>query len=135
MIAEFVEMFMSGKHALETMFSDKHPESYKEIVDAVISILNKKNDEDYVKPDPKRIHEIDDGGYQGTLVYVIGSTGYQPSDYWYVKVEYGSCSGSDTLKRIRGYSNDKPTEDQVRDYMTLALHIVQKLKKMDDDWN
>lgn len=131
MIAEFVELFMAGKPKLEALFSEKHPENYKAIVEAVMAVLN--NGEHYGAPDPKRIHELDDGDYQGTLVYVIAATGYQPSDYWYVKVGYGSCSGCDTLEGIRSYSDDKPTEDQVRDYMTLALHIVQGLKKMGDD--
>lgn len=131
MIAEFVELFMAGKPKLEALFSEKYPENYKAIVEAVMDVLN--NGDDYGAPDPKRIHELDDGDYQGTLVYVIAATGYQPSDYWYVKVGYGSCSGCDTLEGIRSYGDDKPTEDQVRDYMTLALHIVQGLKKMGDD--
>ena len=131
MIAEFVELFMAGKPKIEATFSEAHPENYKAIVEAVVTVLN--NEEDYGAPDPKRIHELDDGDYQGTLVYVIAATGYQPSDYWYVKVGYGSCSGCDTLEGIRSYSDDKPTEGQVRDYMTLALHIVQGLKKMGDD--
>lgn len=84
MIAEFVELFMAGKPKLEALFSEKHPENYKAIVEAVMDVLN--NGDDYGAPDPKRIHELDDGDYQGTLVYVIAATGYQPSDYWYVKV-------------------------------------------------
>ena len=131
MIAEFVELFMAGKPQLEAMFSEKHPENYKAIVEAVVTVLN--NGEDHGAPDPERIHELDDGDYQGTMVYVIAATGYQPIDYWYVKVSYGSCSGCDTLEGIRNYGDDKPSEEQVRDYMTLALHIVQGLKKMGDD--
>jgi hypothetical protein len=131
MIAEFVELFMAGKPKLEAMFSNKHPDDYKAIVKAVVTVLN--NGEEYGEPDPKRIHELDDGSSHGTMVYVIAATGYQPSDYWYVKVSYGSCSGCDTLEGIRNYSHDKPSDMQVRDYMTLALHIVQGLKKMGDD--
>jgi hypothetical protein len=66
-------------------------------------------------------------------VYVIAATGYQPSDYWYVKISYGSCAVCDTLERIRDYSVGKPTAKQACDYMTLALHIVEGLKKMVDD--
>lgn len=132
MITEFVDLFMSGGPKLEAMFADRHPGSYKAIVDAVVTVLSDGNDADAV-PDPKRIHEIDDGEYQGTLVYVIGAAGYQPSEYWYVKVGYGSCSGCDTLLSIRGYGDDKPTAAQVRGYMTLALHTVQGMKRMGDD--
>ena len=35
-----------------------------------------------------------------------------------MKVGYGSCSGCDTLEGIRYYNDDKPTEEQVRDYAT-----------------
>lgn len=62
-------------------------------------------------PHPERIHQIDDGDYQGTLIFVIGAGGYQPSRYWYVKVGYGSCSGCDTLQAIRGYEDDAPTKE------------------------
>lgn len=126
----FVKKFMANKPKLEALFSEKHPEDYKALVRAVVEILS--NHKEYDSMDPDRIHEIDDGEYKGILVYVIGAKGYQPHNYWYVKVGYGSCSGCDTLEGIRGYSNKTPTPDQVKDYMTLALHIVQGLKKMGD---
>lgn len=128
-ITEFVDRFMSKKAELRESFIAAHPEEYIDIVRSVISILVDEND--YDCPDPSRIHQIDDGDYQGTLVFVIAARGYQPSDYWFVKVSYGSCSGCDTLESIRGYSDDAPTESEVDDYMTLALHIVQGIKKME----
>jgi hypothetical protein len=131
MIKEFVKLFNEKKEVLKNDFSYKHPEDYEEIVKKVISILN---DGSYSYPDSERIHVINDGDYQGTLLFVIAATGYQPSDYWYVKVSYGSCSGCDTLEAIKQYAGeeDKPTKSQVKDYMTLALHIIQGLKKMEE---
>lgn len=41
-------------------------------------------------------------------------------------------SGCDTLMAISGYSDELPNEEQVKDYMTLALHLVQKLKRLKD---
>ena len=125
---------MSKKDLLAATFA-KHPDDYREMVRNVISVITDEKEYGSYNPDPERIHEIDDGDYQGTLVYVIGAKGYQPSKYWYVKVEYGSCSGCDTLQAIRdsGYGYDTPNAEQVKDYMTLALHIVQRLKKMGDD--
>jgi hypothetical protein len=131
MIKEFVDRFMEKKPELEAVFAAKHPDNYDEVVKAVVSAL--RNEEDYDTMDPERIHRIDDGDYQGTLVFVIGASGYQPSDYWYVKVGYGSCSGCDTLQAIRNYSSDAPTPEQVAEYMTLALHVVQGMKKMGAD--
>lgn len=130
MIQEFVDKFLAGRDALAAKFAASPPSEYKDVVRAVIETISQG---DYGQPDAARIHEINDGSYQGVLVYVIGASGYQPSDYWYVRVYYGSCSGCDTLEAIRGYSSEPPTAAQVQDYLTLALHIVQQLKKMSDE--
>lgn len=133
MIQKFVDRFMAKKGKIEQQFSDKLPEGYGDIVKAVMEIL--ADEEDYGEsPDPTRITAIDDGDYQGVLVYVIGANGYEPSTYWYVRIYYGSCSGCDTLEAIRSESyDDKPTASQVQQCMTLALHIVQRMKQMDDE--
>lgn len=135
MIQEFVDRFMAEKDGFRARLSQRQPEDYREIVKMVIEAIgDDRADNPYEDtPDPERIHTIDDGEYQGTLVFVIAARGYQPSDYWYVKISYGSCSGCDTLEAIRAYSDDPPTPEQIDDYLTLALHIVQGLKKMGDD--
>lgn len=130
MIQKFVTRFDAAREALLAKFSEKHPENYLEVVRAVVE---KITGEGYHDPDPTRIVEVDHGSYQGTLVYVIGGKGYQPDDYWYVKVGYGSCSGCDTLKAIRRYDDKKPDAEQAAEYLTLALHVVQGIKKMGDD--
>jgi hypothetical protein len=131
MITEFVSRFDKQREALLAGFKAKHPDSYDDIVKAVVTAVT--DEDEYRSPDPERIHKIDDGEYQGTLVYVIAAKGYQPSDYWYVKVGYGSCSGCDTLQNISGYSHEPPTDQQAADYLTLALHVMQGLKKMGDE--
>jgi hypothetical protein len=131
MIKEFIERFDANRESLRSVFAAKHPDSYKDIVEAVVRVVG--GDSEYDSPDPARIHQIDDGDYQGTLVFVIAAGGYQPDDYWYVKVSYGSCSGCDTLQAISEYSSEPPTESQISEYMTLATHILQGLKKMGDD--
>lgn len=125
MIDKFVKQWEANKKSVEAFFKENHPEDYAKIVKLVVFSINPS--EEYGMPDPSRIHEIDDGYYQGTLLYVIAETGYQPSTYWAVSVDYGSCSGCDTLESIRSYDTDKPTEDQVKEYMALATHIVQGL--------
>ena len=129
MIQVFVDKFMARREALRKKFVKKHPESYEDIVKGVVLLLADE-DEYGEAPDPERIHAINDGDYQGTLLFVIAANGYQPSDYWYVKVGYGSCSVCDTLKGIRNYEDDPPSAEQVEEYMTLALHIVQGIKKL-----
>ena len=75
---------------------------------------------------------IDDGDYQGTQIFIIPEDTYQPSvgDYVMTDTYYGSCSGCDTLQRICNYEDGFPTDGQVKEYMTLALHLVQKLKRL-----
>jgi hypothetical protein len=131
MIQEYVDRFIKGQPKLREWFTLHHPENYNQIVAKVIDLV--ADEGDYGAPDPSRITPIDYGDYQGTLVFVIGANGYQPNDHFYVKVGYGSCSGCDTLQSIKNYEDDPPTESQVNDYMTLALHIIQGLKKMGDD--
>ena len=139
MIEEFTKRWFERNHLVREQFEKEIPNSYKDIVKAVVTMLH---DEDkYESIDPERIHEIDDGDYQGTLLYVIGDTSYQPDTYWYVKVGYGSCSGCDTLEAITSGEWGLETEEEkqawkkeaVDQLMTLALHIVQGLKKMGDD--
>ena len=128
MIQSFIDKFEQNKSKLREQFEKSHPENYQDVVKGVIKTLS--SEDDYRMPDSDNIHEIDDGHCQGTLLYVIPESCYQPDTYWVVKVDYGSCSGCDTLQSINGYSDESPTKQQVDDYMTLALHIVQGLKEI-----
>ena len=133
MIEAFTKAWDERKHEIEMTFQNGHPESYEAIVLEVVKILSDTDDWRY--PDPERITCIDHGDYQGNFLFIIAASGYQPSDYWFVQVGYGSCSGCDTLADIScdGAYSGKPTEQQVKDYMTLALHILQGLKVLGGD--
>ncbi len=134
MIQEFVNLYMQNKHKLEAKYLENHPESYTELVKNVIELLH--DPEEHGTPDPDNIIEINHGDYQGTLVYVIPSDSYQPGDYWYVKIAYGSCSGCDMLDWIKSKEfYEVPNEQQVKDYMTLSLHVVQAIRSMDVETN
>ena len=139
MIEAFTKAWDQRKHEIEIKFQNGHPDSYRDIVEAVIWILSESDD--FNNPDPGRITVIDHGDYQGNLLFIIAADGYQPSDYWFVMVGYGSCSGCDTLADIvsmeSSYDDEgneqSPSEAQVKDYMTLALHILQGLKVLGGD--
>ena len=73
--------------------------------------------------DYSRLTEIDDGDYQGTLLFVLPEEGYQPDNYLAIKVSYGSCSACDTLQGILYYDKDKADG-----LMTLCLHMIQSAK-------
>lgn len=126
MIHALVEQFEKNRHVIESEFKKAHPMSYKDIVKLVIDNVVCESEQ----PDPEKIHEIDDGNYQGTLLYLVPENTYQPNVYYYVFVGYGSCSGCDTLEGIRQYGDGKPSDEQVKDYMTLALDVVRGIKKI-----
>lgn len=134
MIKEVVEQWDKNKHKIEEYFKTTRQEeycSYEKIVIKLFELcINKASD--YNKWDYSSITVIDDGDYQGTQMFIIPSNVYQPSidDYLITHTYYGSCSGCDTLESIRNYSDDLPTEHQLKEYMTLALHLVQKIRRL-----
>lgn len=130
MIQKYVDRFMANKTQLESFLKKKHPEDYKQLVTEVVKVIST---DDYGDIDPERVTEIDYGDYQGTLLYVIAAKGYQPGTFWTMKVDYGSCSGCDTLQAISDYSNKPPTQKQIEQYTNLALNLVQSLKSVDGE--
>lgn len=132
MIEKFAHAFQEkGMDALREQYKKDAPGSYDAIFTDVVKFLNGISDY-YEAPDPDRITVIDHGDYQGTRVFVVAATGYQPWTYYVCKVGYGSCSGCDTFEAIRGYRyDDGPTPDEeVEGYVTLALHMVQSMKEV-----
>ena len=128
---EIINNWYLHKDELENYFRTTRQEkydSYEELVKLVVK---------YFLPDYnyKKITVIDDGDYQGTQIFIIPKNTYQPcvTEYLYTNNYYGSCSGCDTLLGISGYEDDLPTEKQVKDYMTLCLHLIQKLKPLTDE--
>lgn len=133
MIQAFVDRWMAAQDSVAERWAKELPGSYSEIVDAVIEAIH--DEDDYDGPSAERITAIGHGDYQGTTLYIIGGSGYQTSEFWWVFVSYGSCSGCDTLEAIRseGDWDGPPTPQQVKDCMSLALHIVQSIKKLEGD--
>ena len=126
MIEEFVKNWEAKKDLLRDKYSQEEPRSYNDIVKDVVELVS--DDEcGKIRLNHEKITIIDDGDYQGTLLYIIPQACYQPSVYYSVFVDYGSCSGCDTFEDICSGS-DK--EQRVNDFMQLALHIVQDLKQI-----
>lgn len=127
MIQPFVDRFMAAEADLMAEFRATRPESYEALVTRLVQVL--AAGDKYRDPDPARITVIDHGDYQGTLLFVIAAGGYQPDQFWTIKVSYGSCSGCDTFQAIRGWS-DEISEQEARDYWTLMLHMVQQMREV-----
>ena len=137
MIKEVVQQWEENKHKLEEYFrtarQEEYSGSYKQILQKIIELVVTKKD-DYNNYDASKITVVDDGDYQGTQIFLIPTDTYQPSveDYLITHTYYGSCSGCDTLQAINSYEDDVANESQVAEYMTLALHLVQKMKRITD---
>lgn len=112
---------------------------YKYLVSMCVrKILNDVEDEDSYDYEwnDKEITEIDNGNYQGTLLYMIPKKACQPDceDYLLTYVDYGSCSGCDALKHIQcniGYYDGKQnaTDENIKDFMKLCKDIVMNIVK------
>lgn len=120
--------------------------TYIDLVKLVVKyILNDGKAEEYYNADEwdeYNITEVDNGDYQGTLLYLIPAKICRPceKEYLVTFVDYGSCSGCDTLLSIQScipsHVYCKSEEEfstmkrkTIEDFMTLCLHLVQHMKK------
>ena len=138
MIQEIIKKWEENKHKLEEYFSTTKQEefaSYETIIQKIFELVINSDEDSYERFNINKMTVIDDGDYQGTQIFIIPKDTYQPNidDYLITHTYYGSCSGCDVLEGIRNYSSGLPTEQQVKEYMILALHLVQKMKRITDD--
>ena len=141
MIEKFVKAWDENNKLLLKEFENNEPIDYKDIVEKLVTIVinpyleecEYDNNYPYCTLNIKRMTTIDDGGYQGTLLYIIPLDTYQPniSDYVFTHNDYGSCSGCDTFQSIDLYGRTK--EEKAKDFHTLALHLLQRFKQLDDN--
>lgn len=129
MIQEIIKQWEEKKHKLESYFrttkQSEYCNSYKQILEKIFELVIDGYSAD-------KITEIDNGDYQGTLIFLIPFDTYQPDfeDYLITNTYYGSCSGCDTLQGISSYDSNIPNEEQIKDYMMLSLHLIQRLQKL-----
>lgn len=128
---EIITLWEENKSKLEDYFKNTPQSgysSYTAIVEKIIELILNKGDE--FEQYSTKIDVIDHGDYQGTNLFIIHKDTYQPgiSDYLITHNSYGSCSGCDTLQSIHEYGDGLPNESQIKDYMTLSLHLVQRMK-------
>lgn len=130
---EFVKQFEEHKSEVRDWISnmkEHHSLRYSDLVENLFRICFEEWNE-------INMVEIDHGHYQGTKLWFIPRDTYQPSydDYVWTMNYYGSCCGCDTLQSIQGISwdDEKPSEEQINDYMMLMLHLVQNIKFLSED--
>lgn len=144
MIDIFVKAWDENNKKLLESFIFKRPLNYQDILERLITeVINPylENCNSYPEEnglDVSKITVIDDGDYQGTTLYVIPFDKYQPSieDYVVTHNYYGSCSHCDTFQRIEYFNNlyGEPEEEEIeqaaKEFHTLALHILQRFKRL-----
>lgn len=142
MIKEFVYAWKENMNKLEEYYKNTKQneyDSYEEIVKKLFEIVINpylENNAGYPLEkgfDLENMLVIDDGDYQGTQIFILPLDVYQPNEKEYVVTNtyYGSCSGCDTLMAIQEYDSDKlPDKEQIKAYMVLSLHILQKCKML-----
>lgn len=136
-----------NKDALETALRTNEDLNFCDYIDlvklVVIHIFNNGLEEKSFGIDTwdaNNITVVDNGDYQGTLLFLIPRITYQPGEYDYLMtyVGYGSCSVCDTLQAIqsiRCLGDKKPTESQLSDYMILCKDIVANtIKPYNSGW-
>lgn len=140
MIRDFILAWEKNKKNLEEYIRTHAMgdyDTYQSLTKLLFDIVINPEMTGYREPfDTENILVIDDGDYQGTLIFVLHRNCYQPNtgEYVYTSVNYGSCSGCDTLQAIHIYEYDKlPDEEQVSDYMDLLLHLLQHCHYMKED--
>lgn len=104
---------------------------YDHLVKLVVdNILNDETSVQRDALDSKKITVVDDGDYQGTLLFIIPFSCYQPCEYEYLMtyVNYGSCSGCDTLQSIHG-EGEGITPRKLKGFMTLCKDLVTNMVK------
>lgn len=77
MIQEFVDRVMEAEDELKEWVVEEEPKDWSRLVQKVIETINPDHQEHWSDgPDPERIHEIDDGDWQGTKLFLIANDTY-----------------------------------------------------------
>jgi hypothetical protein len=130
MITEIVQQWDKNKLKLEEYFRTTKQEEYRDYKNIILKIFELIiNDGDVYDFNISKMKVINDGNRKGTLIFIIHRNQYPPTidDYIVTDTYYGSCSGCNTLLSISNYDFELPNESQIKEYMTLALHIIQKM--------
>lgn len=122
------------RQAIECNANEIKECDYHYLVKLVVdNILNDGTDY-YGEWSTDKITVIDNGDYQGTLLFLIPRDTYQPScdKYLMTYSYYGSCSGCDTLLNIQSempWEDGQLTKQNISDIMVLCKDLVMNMIK------
>ena len=103
---------------------------YVDLLKMTVECILNKNEQGMLW-DPEEITVINNGDYQGTLLFLIPEETYQPCEYQYLMtyVGYGSCSYCDTLQAIQPWKESDITDETVKDFMALCKDLITNMTK------
>lgn len=139
MIKEFCLAWEKNKDKLEEYFRNTKQNEYDEyenLVELLFDIVINPyfNDKFQYNFDTENIKEIDEGegDGNGTKIFIVHKDIFSPyiSENVYTYVYYGTCNGEDTLKEICLFEHTLPDESQIKDYMSICLHLLQRCNYM-----
>lgn len=136
MIKFAIQQWDKNKSELEKHYRSLETFNDLEYKDIVVNLVRFIYTDNIYEFNSEAITEIDNGDYQGTVLYMIPRKTYQPDEYDYLLTytNYGSCSGCDTLMSIQE-SWVTNREEQINDLMELSLHLVQNtIKPYNTGW-
>lgn len=112
---------------------------YEDLVKLTFDIIYNSADHPYGEAlNTDHITVIDDGDYQGTLLFLIPFDTYQPSEGEYIMtyIGYGSCCGCDALQAAQAYHYDeKLDESQIKDFMSICKDLIcNAIKPYNHGW-
>jgi len=129
MLREYTDRYVENKENIIKKIEKDKPCSYEGILTIAIEFI--ANDEYNELKKDNKIHTIDDGDYQGTLLFIMPANTYQPYKYFWTMVAYGSCSGCDTIQRTLddyGYGEERDWNKVAEEFYILGLHMIQNMK-------
>ena len=76
------------------------------------------------------ITKIDNGDYQGTLIFLISLEDYSPcaTDYLITYIDYGSCEGCDALLAAISYIDDNK-KYAAKSILMICKDLISHIKK------
>ena len=135
-ITDFIRQWEKNNHKLYDYIKNNKQSKYDDYDKILELLLNLVIDGDTVKINKNSITKINIGGVRGSIIFVFHEDGYEedlPLNKIYITcVQYGSCTSCDTILRISNRDKGLPTNQQAKDYMKLALHLLQNCKRIKD---
>ena len=131
---EIVRLWDSAKATIKEEISKRVYEDdwtiydYDGLLTLVLECMLSYDYEDEFAFDTEKISVIDNGDYQGAMLFIIPKNEYQTNNYWMTWTGYGSCSYCDVMQGIA--YDDETSEQKIDDLMTLGLHMIQRIKKI-----